>query len=382
MFARTLQFLVGLDEPYQRVTATCGRTRGSPLHRLFMFPLSVFKRKKDEKIPLAMVALSDAPSAQIACDAGLDAILVGDSLGNTALGFDSTLPVTMDMMAHHVAAVVRGVKSSSRPDVPVIADMPFGSYASVDKGVENAVRLMQVGAHAVKIEGAGVRRYGELELFQSLREVGVPVMGHIGFTPQSALSLGSVVQGKTRYAAEKLFDQARELESAGCFAVVLEAMTEEVARKITETRAIATVGIGAGNSCDGQVLVWHDLLGISAKTLKMAKAYAQTRQIWTQALQQYKREVEEKAFPTELNTWQMAPEELEKWRSKGTVRHEEYSDEPSVWVEPLEGEAFQAIYRRDENGVLRRFRITEGVEVLDEGFFRDDFDDSDPFADD
>jgi 3-methyl-2-oxobutanoate hydroxymethyltransferase len=344
-----------------------------------MFPLSVFRRKKEEKIPLAMVALSDAPSAQIACDAGLDAILVGDSLGNTALGFDSTIPVTMDMMAHHVAAVVRGVKSSSQPDVPIIADMPFGSYATVERGVESAVRLMQLGAHAVKIEGLGVSsEYGQNPLFLALGAIGIPVMGHIGFTPQSQLALGSVVQGKTREAAQKLIGQARQLEEHGCFALVLEAMTEEVARKITERSSLTTVGIGAGSGCDGQVLVWHDLLGISASTFKMAKAYAQTRQLWMEALKQYRSEVQEHSFPSPKNSWQMAPEELEKWRQQGTIRNEEYSDEPSVTVEPLEGEPFQAIYRRDEWGQLRRFRITPEGEVLDEEFFLDD---SNPFAD-
>ena len=267
-----------------------------------MFPLSIFARKKADKIPLAMVALSDAPSAQIACDAGLDALLVGDSLGNTALGFDSTLPVTMDMMAHHLSAVVRGVKSSSRPDTPIIADMPFGSYATTERGVENAVRLMQLGAHGVKIEGVHPL------VGHALVTNGVPVMGHIGFTPQSALRLGSVVQGKTAKDAHLLFWQAQEFNRHS-FAVVLEATTEEVAREITARAAFSTIGIGAGNGCDGQVLVWHDLVGISAQNLKMARAYAQTRQLWLEALGQYKREVEDKAFPSEANSWRMTPEE-------------------------------------------------------------------------
>ncbi len=312
----------------------------SPAHRV-MFPLSVFKTKKEAKIPLAMVALSDAPSAQIACDAGLDAILVGDSLGNTALGFDSTIPVTMDMMAHHVAAVVRGVKSSSRPDVPIVADMPFGSYATVERGVENAVRLMQLGAHAVKVEGAEhqerlVDDYiwkGNL-LLEVLRQTGVPVMGHIGFTPQSQMVLGRVVQGKTVADASNLLEQARLLQQSGCFAVVLEAMTAQVAHKITEKLLVPTIGIGAGNGCDGQVLVWHDLVGISGKTLKMAKAYAHTRQIWTDALRDYQRDVEEKVFPAEDNSWLMAPEE---------------------------------------------FRTFD--ELTERGWVEDDFDNSDPFAD-
>jgi len=278
-----------------------------------MFPLSVFPKKKSARVPLSMVALSDAPSAQIACDAGLDALLVGDSLGNTALGFDSTLPVTMDMMAHHLAAVVRGVKSSTRPDVPIIADMPFGSYATIERGVENAVRLMQIGAHGVKLEIREIAHYSEPLL--ALRKAGVPVMGHIGFTPQSALALGSVVQGKTASDAAKLFFLSREIERAGCFSLVLEAMTEEIARKITDELSIFTIGIGAGNGCDGQVLVWHDLVGISEKNLKMARAFAQTRAIWTEALREYKREVEEKSFPTSENSWSMNAEEAARFES-------------------------------------------------------------------
>ncbi len=346
-----------------------------------LFPLSVFARKRDAQIPLAMVALSDAPSAQIACDAGIDAILVGDSLGNTALGFDSTLPVTIDIMAHHVAAVVRGVKSSSRPDVPVIADMPFGSYSTIEKAVENAVRLMQLGAHAVKVEGLGEYRrgeYGGRSIFTALHETGIPVMGHIGFTPQSQMALGTVVQGKTHRDAQTLVNSARTLEMEGCFAIVLEAMTEEVARKITQRRKIPTIGIGAGNGCDGQVLVWHDLLGISSKTLKMARAFAQTRQIWTEALQEYKHEVETKTFPSEKNSWNMPSEELEKWREEGIVvnyRGQEYMD-GELEIEPLEGEPFQAF--KTPGGGWERTGVSlphsRGKSLPE------DFDDRDPFA--
>lgn len=277
-----------------------------------MFPLSVFKRKKEAHIPLVMVALSDAPAAQIACDAGIDALLVGDSLGNTTLGFDSTIPVSMDMMAHHLGAVVRGAKSSSRPDVPIIGDMPFGSYTSVESGVSNAVRLMQAGAHAVKIEGTQTP-----ELFEALERAGVPVMGHIGFTPQSSLVLGSVVQGKTGADARRLEDQARQLEESGCFALVLEAMTEEIALSISKHLTLPTVGIGAGNGCDGQVLVWHDLLGISSKSLKMARAYAQTREIWLDALQQFRGDVEARTFPAPENSWNMGVGELQRWQDEG-----------------------------------------------------------------
>lgn len=334
-----------------------------------MFPLAVFKNKKDERIPLAMVALSDAPSAQIACEAGLDAILVGDSLGNTALGFDSTLPVTMDMMAHHVGAVVRGVKSSLRPDVPIIADLPFGSYATVENGAANAARLMQLGASAIKVEGLGPS--GEHSLFATLRSMGIPVMGHIGFTPQSQMAFGSVVQGRTSEAAQNLIKEAQTLALQGCFAIVLEAVPDEVARQITSGIGISTVGIGAGVGCDGQVLVWHDLVGISAKTFKLAKAYAQTRQIWTQALQEYKREVEERAFPADANSWHMAPEELLKLKgntprpSLGAPVGVPLGDEPEIVIE-------------DRNGLWNRAKRPAAKSDND---LKSNFEDFDPFRD-
>jgi len=181
-------------------------------------------------------------------------------------------------------------------------------------------------------------------LFAVLRAAGVPIMGHIGFTPQSALSLDGVVQGKTFKSAKHLFYEAETLERAGCFAVVLEAIAEEVARVITEKRAFATVGIGAGNGCDGQVLVWHDLVGISQKNLKMARAFAQTRTIWMDALREYKQEVEARAFPNEENLWHMVPAELEQWQQEGVVvnyRGQEYMD-GQLEVEPFEGDRFWA----------------------------------------
>jgi 3-methyl-2-oxobutanoate hydroxymethyltransferase len=291
-----------------------------------MSPLQIFARKKREHVPLAMVALSDAPSAQIACDAGIDAILVGDSLGNTALGYDSTIPVTMDDIAHHLRAVLRGVKSSSRPDVPVIADMPFGSYATPELGVQNAVRLMQLGAHAIKIEGTQrTWNRGVGEVFSLCRTAGIPVMGHIGFTPQSELQFEGVVQGKSADAAMKLLHQSRALQSAGCFALVLEAMTTQIAREITSRLQISTIGIGAGKDCDGQVLVWHDLVGITAKPFKMARAFAGTREIWTDAIREYRREVESAQFPAAQNGWEMTGEEGEKW-ARDLAEHDEFEN--------------------------------------------------------
>jgi 3-methyl-2-oxobutanoate hydroxymethyltransferase len=288
-----------------------------------MNPLHIFARKKREQAALAMVALSDAPSAQIACDAGIDAILVGDSLGNTALGFDSTIPVTMDAMAHHLGAVVRGVKMSSRPDVPIIADMPFGSYATPEIGVKNAVRLMQIGAHGVKIEGTQDER-----LFRLLKNTGIPVMGHIGFTPQSVLQFESIVQGKSADDALILMLHAEILEQAGCFAVVLEAMTENVARQITTECGFSTIGIGAGANCDGQILVWHDIVGLTENSFKFTRAYAQTRQIWTQAVQEYRSEVENRVFPTPDHSWRMTPEEVENWAKLQAFNEADPMNEP------------------------------------------------------
>lgn len=282
-----------------------------------MSPLQIFARKKRDGIPLSMVALYDAPSAQIACDAGIDAILVGDSLGQTVHGFDSTIPVTMDMMAHHLSAVVRGIQNSARPDVPIIGDLPFGSYSSTERGVENAVRLMQLGAHAVKLEGVQRRQsYGfrDANLFLALENAGVPVMGHLGFTPQSSLQFDSIVQAKTASDAARLIADAQFLEEQGCFALVLEATIEEVAREITSRLQLSTIGIGAGAGCDGQVLVWHDLVGITARNFKFARAFAQTREIWTNALRNYHAEVEAKTFPAPENGWRMAPEEREAWQ--------------------------------------------------------------------
>ncbi len=282
-----------------------------------MSPLQIFARKKRDQIPLAMIALSDAPSAQIACDAGIDALLVGDSLGNTALGYDSTIPVTMDDIAHHLRAVLRGVKSSSRPDVPVIADMPFGSYATPEIGVQNAVRLMQLGAHGVKIEGTQILwRGGLATIFQYCELAGIPVMGHLGFTPQSILKFENVVQGRSAEHADRLFAEAQHLERTGCFALVLEAVTVEVAREVSAKLAIPTVGIGAGPHCDGQVLVWHDLVGITEKPFKMARAFASTRENWLGAIKNYCSEVESSQFPTAQNGWDMSVEEAEIWRQK------------------------------------------------------------------
>ena len=272
-------------------------------------PLQIFARKKRDQTPLAMLALYDGPSARIACDAGLDAILVGDSMGNTLLGYDSTLPVTLDDIAIHTGAVARGARASTRPDVAVVADMPFGSYATPELAARGAVRLLQAGAHAVKIEGAAPG------VFEKLNEVGVPVMGHIGFTPQSVLKFENVVQGRTAAQGAQLLEIARELEARGAFAVVLEAMTREVAARITGALSIATIGIGAGASCDGQVLVWNDAVGLTPRPFRFARSFASTAQVWNEAVSSYVTQVQTRDFPAPDNGWSLSDEELQIWDS-------------------------------------------------------------------
>lgn len=269
-------------------------------------PLQIFAHKKRDQTPLSMLALYDAPSARIACDAGLDAILVGDSLGNTLLGYDSTLPVTLDDIAIHTGAVARGVRASQRPDVAIIADMPFGSYATPEQAATAAVRLLQTGAHAVKVEGAPTG------VFEKLGEVGVPVMGHIGFTPQSVLKFESIVQGRSAAQGAQLLETARELEARGAFGIVLEAMTREVAARITGTLAIATVGIGAGADCDGQVLVWHDAVGLTPRPFRFAKSFADTATLWHEAIGAYVTQVQTREFPAPENGWEMSDDELNR----------------------------------------------------------------------
>lgn len=280
------------------------------------FPLQVFSQKsRDNGSPIAMISLYDAPTAALCCEAGVDALLVGDSMGNVILGYDNTVSVDIDAIAHHTGAVARGVKSSSRPDVPVIADLPFGSYhGSESDVVKNATLLMRAGATALKLEGAGDRALRAIDL---LLEMGVPVMGHIGFTPQSVLKFETTVQGKTALDAQRLLDEALKLENAGCFGVVLEAMTQEVAARITAKVQIATIGIGAGSACDGQVLVWHDLAGLlPGQPFRFVRQYAKGHEVLLEAARGYVGEVKLKAFPGEENSWRMNQDEQKRWQSE------------------------------------------------------------------
>jgi 3-methyl-2-oxobutanoate hydroxymethyltransferase len=277
-------------------------------------PLKTLRDAKARGEKLAMVSLYDAPTAALACEAGVDVILVGDSMGNAILGYEDFLSVTMEDMVRHTAAVARGVKSSARPGVPVVADLPFGSYATVAEAAENGAALVRAGGRAIKLEGAGP---AALAAVRTLVEMGAPVVGHLGFTPQSSLRFSGVVQGKTVEAAERMLEGARELEEAGCDALVLEAVPAEVAEGITRALRIPTIGIGSGAGCDGQVLVWHDLVGLTpGKPFRFVKLYAEAGQYLREATAGFVRDVHSGAFPAPEHGWEMPEAELREWRGR------------------------------------------------------------------
>jgi 3-methyl-2-oxobutanoate hydroxymethyltransferase len=269
-------------------------------------PLPELLELKRRGQKLAMVTAYDFPSGRIADEAGVELVLVGDSAAMVVLGHDSTVPATMDELLMLTAAVTRGAK---RP--LVIADMPFGSFqVSNDDAVENAVRFVkEAGADAVKLEGAGPT----LSRVQAIVGAGVPVMGHVGLTPQSATMLGGFkAQGRTAAKAEQLYDDALALEAAGCFAIVLEAVPAAIASRVTEALQVPTIGIGAGAGCDGQVLVWHDLLGLyEGKAPRFVKRYADLADQAKHALEAYVEDVREGRFPEEQHTYAIPEEELE-----------------------------------------------------------------------
>ena len=240
----------------------------------------------------------DYPTARLLDEAGVDVLLVGDSLAMVALGYDSTLPVTLDDMIHHARAVRRGTQRAL-----LVTDMPFGSYHSdTAESLRNAVRFVkEAGAEAVKVEG-GERR---LELIARLTEAEIPVMGHIGLTPQSVNALGGYrVQGKTTDSAEQLLRDARAVEAAGAFAVVLEAVPRELAAQITRELRIPTIGIGAGPDCDGQILVVNDLLGLTFGPLpKFARQYANLGEAISNAVRGYCNDVRAGAFPSDRESY-------------------------------------------------------------------------------
>jgi 3-methyl-2-oxobutanoate hydroxymethyltransferase len=240
---------------------------------------------------IATLTAYDYLTARYVDEAGIPLVLVGDSLGMTILGYETTLPVTMDEMVHHTAAVSRGVK-----DALIVADMPFMSYqGTLEHALENAGRFIKEGrADAVKIEGGAMR----VDLIKQLIANGVPVLGHIGLLPQSVKETGYTIQGKTDESARKLIEDAVALEQAGVFAVVLECVPAELAQKITAALTVPTIGIGAGPHCDGQVLVFTDLLGLGHGHVPgFVKQFADLKPWIQEALAAYKKEVEESAFP-------------------------------------------------------------------------------------
>jgi 3-methyl-2-oxobutanoate hydroxymethyltransferase len=248
----------------------------------------------------------DTPTARIVDQAGADIILVGDSLAMVVLGYETTLPVTLDEMLHHTRAVRRGVRRAL-----LVVDMPFGSYhADIAESLRHAVRFVkEAGAEAVKVEG-GERR---MELISRLVEAEIPVMGHIGLTPQSFHAFGGFrVQGKTLEAAEQLFRDARAVEAAGAFSIVLEAIPRELAARITRELSIPTIGIGAGPDCDGQVLVLHDLLGLSfAAPAKFVRRYVDLGTLVKKAAAEFCEDVREGNFPSDAESYHSQAEQKE-----------------------------------------------------------------------
>jgi 3-methyl-2-oxobutanoate hydroxymethyltransferase len=263
-------------------------------------------KRRGEKI--VMITAYDAPGGRLADAAGADLILVGDSAAMVVLGHESTVPATVDEMLVLTRAVTRGAR---RP--LVIADMPFGSFQVSDElALENAIRfLKEAGAEAVKLEGAGP----SLSRVRALVGAGIPVMGHIGLTPQSATMLGGFkAQGRTAARAVRLYEDALALEASGCFSIVLEAVPAAVAERITEALEIPTIGIGAGAGCDGQVLVWHDVLGLyEGRSPRFVKQYANLAEEITRALGAYVGDVRSGAFPEQKHTYAIPADELEEF---------------------------------------------------------------------
>jgi 3-methyl-2-oxobutanoate hydroxymethyltransferase len=250
--------------------------------------------------PLVMVTAYDAPSARVVDAAGADLILVGDSVAMVVLGYDDTLHVTIDDMAHHTAAVAR-----TKPRALVVADLPWMSYhLSGDETVRNAAQLVRAGAGAVKLEG-GRKRVGAVH---AILDAEIPVMGHIGLTPQSVHSLGGFrVQGKTLDAARAIVDDAVALADAGCFAIVLECVPDAVARMVTDSVAVPTIGIGAGRHCDGQVLVYHDILGFEDRVRpRFVRRYAHMLDDATAAVAHFAADVRQGSYPASSETYHAA----------------------------------------------------------------------------
>ncbi len=264
-----------------------------------------FLKMKQKKEPIVMLTAYDYPSAKLAEEAGVDMILVGDSLGMVVLGYDSTIPVTVDDMIHHTKAVKRGAK-----DTFIVTDLPFMSYhVSRSQALSNAARIMQEsGAHAVKIEGAKDVIY----TISSLTEAGIPVVGHLGLTPQAVGVLGGYkVQGKDAESARQLIEDSKKVEAAGAIALVLECVPKQLGEEVTKSISIPTIGIGAGNHTDGQVLVFHDVITFGVDRVpKFVKQYTSVNEPILNGLSNYVAEVKARSFPEEKHTFTMKEEEL------------------------------------------------------------------------
>jgi len=262
-------------------------------------------KKKGKKI--AMITAYDYPTALLVDRAGVDIVLVGDSLGMVVLGYESTIPVTLEDVIHHTKAVSRAVKRAL-----VVADMPFMTFnVSVEEAIRNAGRLIKEGgAEAVKLEGGEEVKH----VVKALVDAGIPVMGHVGLTPQRIAMFGGYrVRGKSVTIAKKLIKDAKALDEAGVFSIVLELMTAEVAKVITEEVSVPTIGIGAGPHCDGQVLVFHDMLGLFERfTPRFVKKYANLGEIILKAVQEYVKEVKSGEFPSKEHSFHMKKEKYEK----------------------------------------------------------------------
>jgi len=255
------------------------------------------RKRRDGAAPIVMVTAYDEPGARIVSDAGADIVLVGDSVANAVLGYEDTLHVDIDVMAHHTAAVAR-----AKPHCLILGDMPWMSYhLSPDEAVRNAATLIRAGAHAVKLEGGRAR----LPVVEAIIRAEIPVVGHLGLTPQSVLAMGGFrVQAKSVDAASALLDAAKALTAAGCFAFVIEGVPDVVGAAVTEAIDVPTIGIGAGPACDGQVLVFHDLLGLGARTPpKFVRQYAEIGRIATEAIAAFAEDVRSGAFPSEAETY-------------------------------------------------------------------------------
>jgi len=285
-------------------------------HTAGKLPLTDLADMKRRRERIVMVTAYDYPSGRLADAAGVDIVLVGDSAAMTVLGHASTTPATMDEMLMLTRATARGAK---RP--LVVADMPFGSFqVSDEEAVQNAIRFVkEASADAVKLEGAGPTVSRVLALVGA----GIPVMGHVGLTPQSATMLGGFrAQGRTAAKAKQLLDEARTLEQAGCFSVVLEAVPARVAARITQELSVPTLGIGSGRDCDGQVLVYHDLLGLyHGKSPRFVKRYAELAPVIEDALERFAADVRSGAFPGDEHTYSIPEDELAEFlRGRNTMK--------------------------------------------------------------